>query len=318
MQTHIKTFIKGISLLLILSLITGCSLFDKPSEDTAKELLKDGKIDQAIEMYEKLLEDDEDNHGLWEGLVTCYFEDKDYEEAADVMEDWAEIIEEQYDDGDEGYEDAYEDFMDIKMDLIREDIDLFVPSPVFEDEPVDEKPVIYLYPETTTEVTVTLDYDGELFCTYPAYNNGWHVTAEPDGGLVNMADGKEYSYLFWEGVSDYDWILEEGFIVPGEDTVDFLQETLAYLGLTPEEYNEFIVYWLPRMQSNPYNLIYFAEEDYESLAELAINPTPDSIIRVFMVYKPLEAPVDIPTQVLTPGVRQGFTVIEWGGTELVD
>ena len=40
-----------------------------------------------------------------------------------------------------------------------------------------EKPVIYLYPETETEVTVQLDFDGELTCTYPAYDNGWTVTA---------------------------------------------------------------------------------------------------------------------------------------------
>ena len=29
-----------------------------------------------------------------------------------------------------------------------------------------EKPVIYLYPEETTEVSVRLDYSGELTCTY--------------------------------------------------------------------------------------------------------------------------------------------------------
>ena len=31
------------------------------------------------------------------------------------------------------------------------------------------KPVIYLYPEEETQVTVQLDYAGELTCTYPAY-----------------------------------------------------------------------------------------------------------------------------------------------------
>ena len=35
-----------------------------------------------------------------------------------------------------------------------------------------EKPVIYLYPEEVTDVTVQLDYDGQLTCTYPAYENG--------------------------------------------------------------------------------------------------------------------------------------------------
>ena len=42
-----------------------------------------------------------------------------------------------------------------------------------------EKPVIYLYPDATTEVTVKLRYNGVLDVTYPAYNDGWHVTAFP-------------------------------------------------------------------------------------------------------------------------------------------
>ena len=59
------------------------------------------------------------------------------------------------------------------------------------------KPVIYLYPEQTTAVTVRLDYKGKFTCTYPDYPaGGWQVTARPDGTLTNKADGREYSYLF--------------------------------------------------------------------------------------------------------------------------
>ena len=47
------------------------------------------------------------------------------------------------------------------------------------------KPVIYLYPEETTEVTVKLDFKGKLTSTYPAYENGWKVTAQPDGTLTD-------------------------------------------------------------------------------------------------------------------------------------
>ena len=65
-------------------------------------------------------------------------------------------------------------------------------------EECDAKPVIYLYPEQQTEVAVSLDYDGTLTAAYPAYENGWRVTAEPDGTLHDE-NGNEYSYLFWEG-----------------------------------------------------------------------------------------------------------------------
>ena len=52
-----------------------------------------------------------------------------------------------------------------------------------QDEQLAAKPVIYLYPEEETEVAVTLNYDGSLTCAYPAYDDGWTVTPEPDSVL---------------------------------------------------------------------------------------------------------------------------------------
>lgn len=181
-------------------------------------------------------------------------------------------------------------------------------------EPVYDKPVIYLYPTEETEVNVKLTLNGELTCTYPNYNDGWSVTAQPDGTLTNKADGKEYSYLYWEGISDVEYDMSKGFVVKGEDTAEFLQEKLAYIGLTPKEYNEFIVYWLPKMQDNTYNLITFQGNAYTNNAVLDITPKPDSILRVFMVYKPLDEAIEIEEQPLDTFTRQGFTVVEWGGT----
>ena len=88
-----------------------------------------------------------------------------------------------------------------------------------------------------------------------------------------------------ENNTDYDF--SKGFCVAGADTADFLREKLAEIGLTPREYNEFIVYWLPKMQDNPYNLISFQSEAYTDAAKLDIDPTPDSVLRVFMAWKPL-------------------------------
>ena len=183
------------------------------------------------------------------------------------------------------------------------------------DDTVFAKPVIYLYPEQEIEVSVQLDYDGELTCTYPAYEDGWSVTAQPDGTLTDEA-GKQYSYLFWEGETDIEYDMSRGFVVKGSDTAEFLQEKLSYLGLTPREYNEFIVYWLPKMQDHPYNLIAFQQEAYTDSAALTITPQPDSILRVFMAYQPLEQPVEIEEQALAPFAREGFAVVEWGGTEI--
>ncbi|WP_298481686.1 hypothetical protein [uncultured Ruminococcus sp.] len=180
----------------------------------------------------------------------------------------------------------------------------------------EKKPVIYLYPEEETEVSVRLDFAGELTCTYPAYENGWNVIAQPDGTLTNLADGKEYSYLYWEGMSQTAWDMSEGFVVKGEDTAHFLQETLSAMGLTPREYNEFIVYWLPRMQENPYNLITFQQDAYTDAAKLEITPEPDSVLRVFMAYQALDEPLTVEEAEIEPFTRNGFAVVEWGGTEV--
>jgi hypothetical protein len=179
------------------------------------------------------------------------------------------------------------------------------------------KPVIYLYPESEQDVTVNLDYHGDIFASFPNYNNGWQVTAYPDGKIIE--NGKEYSYLFWEGNPDSErkYDLTTGFVVKGSETREFLQDKLSEIGLTPKEYNEFIVYWYPKMQDNAYNLIHFATYDeYDRFAELNITPTPDAMLRVFMVYKPLSQPKPITPQSFTQFNRSGFTVVEWGGSEL--
>ncbi len=174
------------------------------------------------------------------------------------------------------------------------------------------KPVIYLYPEEETAVTVQLQYAGELTCTYPAYNNGWTVSASPDGTLTD-ADGQTYNYLYWEGKDTVEYDFSQGFCVAGEDTAAFLEEALSRLGLTRREANEFMVYWLPQMEENPYNLIAFQSDAYTEAAQLSIEPAPDTLLRVFLAWKPLKAPVEIPAQELTAPERGGFTVVEWGG-----
>ena len=177
------------------------------------------------------------------------------------------------------------------------------------------KPVIYLYPEAETRVEVKLDLDGALTCTYPAYGDGWAVTAAPDGTLTDDA-GQTYNYLYWEGTNDGEFDFSRGFCVAGADTAAFLENALARLGLTRREANEFIVYWLPLMQESPYNLIAFQGAAYTDRARLEVSPAPDTVLRVFMAWTPLEGPVEIEPQDLTAPEREGFTVVEWGGSRV--
>lgn len=179
-----------------------------------------------------------------------------------------------------------------------------------------EKPIIYLYPQETTEVTVSLNYQGELVCTYPEYRENWHVIAEPDGSLTDVATRLEYYALFWEGKGAPEYDMTKGYVIPGKETAEFLRKTLSEMGLTQREYNEFIMYWLPRMQDNPYNLITFQKEAYTEYSELNVTPKPDSMLRVFMVFKALEKPMEIEAPELEPFSREGFCVVEWGGQEI--
>ena len=183
------------------------------------------------------------------------------------------------------------------------------------DPMVAYKPVIYLYPEEEIQVSVKLSLDGELLCTYPAYNSGWQVTAAPDGTLTD-ANGQTYSYLYWEGQLQADWNREEGFCIKGSDTAAFLEDALAQLGLNRREANEFIVYWLPLMEQNPYNLITFQTQAYTDAAALHIDPAPDTLIRIFMTWEPSEDYVNLEPQALTAPTRTGFTAVEWGGTQI--
>ena len=177
------------------------------------------------------------------------------------------------------------------------------------------KPVIYLYPEEKMKVSVTLDYSGRLTSTYPSYDGGWEISAKPDGSLTDE-NGREYYCLFWEGTSDWEYDFSTGFVVAGEETGAFLEESLSSLGLTDTEANEFIIYWLPRMEGNPYNLISFQTDAYTDHAKLTIDPAPDTLLRVFMAWKPLEEEIEITPQLLESPRRTGFTVVEWGGAEV--
>lgn len=174
------------------------------------------------------------------------------------------------------------------------------------------KPVLYLYPQQETEVHVQLDFRGELTAVYPAYEDGWRVLARPDGTLIDPDTGREYYCLFWEGNLDMKPDFSRGFCVAGEDTAAFLEDALARLGLNEREAEEFIIYWLPQMKENAYNLISFQTENYQDAAKLNITPAPDTLIRVNMAWKPLDAPVELPPQELTAPPREGFTVVEWG------
>lgn len=175
------------------------------------------------------------------------------------------------------------------------------------------KPVLYLYPKQKTTVNVTFRYPNMLTTTYPKYKNGWNVIANPNGDLYDL-NNQYYYALYWEESGKHKVNFDEGFYVTSENSIEFLEEKLTQIGLNDKEKNEFIMYWLPILESNKKNLVYFElTEEREKYSPLYINPKPDSILRMAIHVKKVNSYTSIKEQKLPRFERKGFTAVEWGG-----
>ena len=181
-----------------------------------------------------------------------------------------------------------------------------------------DKPIIYLYPANEEEVSVKLLHDDMITVSYPKYTTAWNVLAKEDGSLIDLSTNRNLYSLYYECESSVNFKVEnDGFIVKGKDVATFLEEKLDILGLTERESEEFIVYWLPKLEANKYNYIRFATlDEINANMPLEINPNPDTVIRVLMTFKGLEKPIKVQEQQLTTPERNGFVAVEWGGTEI--
>ena len=206
---------------------------------------------------------------------------------------------------------AYEVYTLYKIEKQRQEEEEFATN--------DHKPLIYLYPTTQQLINVKLGHPQNLTHTYPVYKqSGWQVVAEPNGTLIDPQTNRSYYGLYWEGKNTVPPNLKEGFVIEGKNTIPFLEEKLSQLGLTEKEANEFIIYWLPKMETAPYNFVRFQTmQEQNQNMPLEITPNPDTIIRVLMEFKNLSAPIRVQEQILPPTpVRNGFVAVEWGGTDL--
>lgn len=178
------------------------------------------------------------------------------------------------------------------------------------------KPVIYLYPKVETQVEVSFVDKMSLTASEPKYGNGWRVLARPNGELTDLKTNLNYPNLYWEGATINPLPQKnEGFIVKKEEVKTFLEDSLKTLGLNTQEKQDFINFWLPKMQEKPfYKISFYTTEEINAAIPLNINPEPDTIFRVLMKYQGLDKSVSIQPQVLSkPFNRNGFTVVEWGG-----
>jgi uncharacterized protein YegL len=182
----------------------------------------------------------------------------------------------------------------------------------------DAKPVIYLYPEKPTKVSVKVTIPGKITVSIPKYEEpeGWqNVLAYPDGTLVYQ--GKKYSELFYETIQARTEPPRNGWAVKATDLNRKLTEITSSLGLNSKEQGEFLAYWLPRLKDldKPYIFVSFFDPLIkDSVDKVDITPKPDNFIQFIMYFKGLDRnqKINPPAYPIVPQ-RKGFTAVEWGG-----
>ncbi len=180
------------------------------------------------------------------------------------------------------------------------------------------KPVIYLYPQHTELISVSVQSTGQVVVSDPHYpQGGWkNVLAQPDGNLYY--NNKPYTELFYEtDVTTFDKP-QRGIIIAKNNLKDNLNGILDQLGLQANEKEEFLSYWLPRLSQLNAPYIYFSIIDKQvkdTIDNVNISPKPDTQIEFIAYFKPVTNPEAYDSSLVLPQkpVRKGFVSVEWGG-----
>ena len=179
-----------------------------------------------------------------------------------------------------------------------------------------KKPVIYVYPEKPMEVSVSINITkGKFSVVYPKFNEGnnsWKIKANPNGDIE--INNRKYPYLFYECDSYFNQETNEVFIVDENNAEAFLEEKLKFLGLNDKEKTDFITFWLPVLLKNKLSLCSFQSKEFFEHIPMNVSPKPDTLIRIFLTIKKIDAPIEVKEQKLERHERKGFTVVEWGGS----
>jgi len=163
--------------------------------------------------------------------------------------------------------------------------------------------------------------DGYLTKSQPYYDLNWNVEALPDGSLFDIKNQKskiKNNYLFYEAEIRDLSIPKEGWVVEKANVKSQISKILTQVGLNQKESDDFLAYWVPRLDSKPYYFVTLVPLDELNRKEtLLFSQKPDTLIRVRMIFEGLDKPVVVsPLLMPTKPQRKGFTVVDWGGGEI--
>lgn len=171
------------------------------------------------------------------------------------------------------------------------------------------KPAIYLYPTTDMNIKVKVDVNGFMYKDIPAYGKGWDVFTTKEGLIEN-----KYDYLFYEALLFRLVLPAEGWVVEYSNLETWFNEKLPELGLNEKESAQFMEYWLEELPvANYYEIKLLDETFLTKNMTLSISPEPDTMIRLIFNFRPLLEKETINEPFISTPIRNGFTVVEWGG-----
>ncbi|KAK0454209.1 uncharacterized protein EV420DRAFT_1621487 [Desarmillaria tabescens] len=168
------------------------------------------------------------------------------------------------------------------------------------------KPIIYLYSPQPVHavVQVSLVKAWSFSAVYPnvpikdseiGQSVLWEVDVQKDHTLTTT-NGTRVSYLFWEAENtnsilpfdpSFGRITNENSVVlRASQAAEYLDKALLALSLHVEARISFITYWLPSILKHDYvALTFLPQSSYSCAAPLSVDPKPDIITRVFMLFK---------------------------------
>ncbi|KAK0471011.1 hypothetical protein IW261DRAFT_1425528 [Armillaria novae-zelandiae] len=111
----------------------------------------------------------------------------------------------------------------------------------------------------------------------------WDVDMHEDHSLTTPT-GTRVSYQFWE--AEPKWVNNENSVgLRFSQAAEYLDKVLSALCLHVEARTSFITYWLPEILKHNYVALHcLPQASYEHAAPLAVEPKPDIVTRVFMLF----------------------------------
>ncbi len=177
------------------------------------------------------------------------------------------------------------------------------------------KPNIYLYPDEEMQVQVQFEIPGLLDTVIPEYPGEWLVQAYPDGRII-AEDGQAYTFLFYESIT-WPWLYQtrEGWYIDADQRSEQMEEIMIAYGFTEQETADFVEYWKVKLdQGYDYAMYPQLTPTIDIAMPIHIEPKPDQLFRIWFAFEKEARPEELSQAEMI--VRDGFTVVEWGGVIL--